>query len=196
MSALPEGFQLYRGILAHVSLDELREAIAWEQRTFRMYGREIDQPRLTSWMGSGAYTYSGQRHEPAPLPRVVADLKLMIDNLCGTRFNNVLANLYRAGGDSVAWHADDEPELGKRPTIASLSFGAARTFAIRTATRKLAKNHTLPEALLPAQRWDVVLEHGDLLIMSGRSQELYEHSIPKTSKLVGPRINLTFRNVA
>lgn len=167
--------------------DELAGAIAWKQTTVRVYGKEHNTPRLTSWMGEGAYTYSGIHHPAAPVPRMIGALRAQLEDLTGVRFNSVLANLYRDGKDSVSWHSDDEPELGKYPTIASVSIGATRSFKIRTVGCD-------PECGRAA--WTVDLRHGDLLVMSGRSQLDYQHSIPKTARPVGPRINLTFRFVA
>lgn len=179
---LPEGFQLIRGWGSSLSLAEVRDAITWEARTIRMYGKEIVVPRLTAWMGGESYSYSGIKHDPTPTPHVVRHIQVVAEHLSRVRFNSVLANLYRDGSDSVAWHSDDEPELGPEPVIASLSLGASRTFAIRRTTGARL-------------RYPMVLHHGDLLIMSGRSQLDYQHAIPKTTRPVGERINLTFRTV-
>lgn len=179
---LPSGFVLYSGFASAHALSDFIDGIAWQQPTLRLYGREVKVPRLTAWFGDGAYTYSGVRHEPARVPSHVAGLRDRIEKLTGARFNSVLANLYRNGADSVAWHADDEPELGPTPTIASLSIGAPRVFAIRcNATRETMR---------------LELQHGDLLVMSGRSQLDYQHAVPKTARPTGARINLTFRQVA
>ena len=98
------------------------------------------------------------------------------------RFNSVLANLYRDGRDSMGWHSDDEPELGREPAIASLSFGAVRRFRFRSReTRRVAGA--------------IDLAHGSLLVMRGATQRLYQHDLPKTSAAVGPRVNLTFRTI-
>lgn len=189
MSTLPAGFT-FAPIWTEYPVDTLElatvaAALTWDQPTIRVYGRECKVPRLTCWMGTGAYTYSGRRHEPAPMPPVVAELHAAVERATGARFNSVLANYYRGGSDSVAWHADDEPELGPEPVIASLSIGATRNFAIRKIST--------------ASRHDLMLGHGDLLVMSGRSQLDYQHSIPKTARVIGPRIgpriNLTFRQV-
>jgi alkylated DNA repair dioxygenase AlkB len=174
---LPPGFELARGAIDAPPLEELVAAIAWEQRSITMYGREMLQPRLTAWMGSAAYVYSGVRHEPAPVPACVREIEAQI----GHGFNSVLANLYRNGRDSVAWHADDELELGPQPTIASVSIGAPRRFGIKTRDNGHA--------------WYVTLRHGDLLVMHGRSQADYLHCLPKTAQPVGMRVNLTFRTV-
>jgi alkylated DNA repair dioxygenase AlkB len=180
--ALPPGFSLFRRFaLPTERLDELILSIRFEQTTFRIFGRQHLTPRLTSWMGEPSYTYSGILHPPAPVPEWVARLRDLLGHFTGTTFNSVLANLYRDRRDSVAWHADDEPELGERPMIASVSLGGSRTFAIR------------PRAGGPITR--IELEHGDLLVMSGRSQADYLHAVPKTRRQADPRLNLTLRRI-
>jgi alkylated DNA repair dioxygenase AlkB len=113
------------------------------------------------------------------MPVWLDSMRLAVEHHTGARYNSVLANYYRTGADSVAWHADDEPELGSEPTIASLSFGSSRRFAIKSR----ADNSVMA----------CFLDHGDLLVMSGRSQADYLHSITKTARSVSPRLNLTFR---
>lgn len=177
---LPNGFDLIQG-WSEFSFESIHDAISWNQQTIKLYGKEVLQPRLTAWMGTEAYTYSGRKHEPKPLPEILLRLLFQLNQTTKHTFNSVLGNLYRNGQDSVSWHADDEKELGSEPVIASLSFGASRVFAVRHNETK--------------QRWDITLNHGDLLIMSGRSQLDFQHSIPKTKQTLGARINLTFRNI-
>lgn len=185
---LPPGFLLLRGWARDVSYQVVRTAIEWEERTLRMFGKSIPVPRLTAWYGTGAYTYSGVRHEPAPMPGIVAEIHARLAEYQGAPTNSVLANLYRDGRDSVAWHADDEPELGDQPTIASLSLGAMRKFQIRLAVRENVRSRRI---------WSIDLQHGDLLVMTGRSQSDYQHRVPRATPAggAGPRVNLTFRTI-
>lgn len=159
----------------------LQTEIAWEQRDITMFGRTMPTPRLTAWMGEGSYTYSGITHGPAPWPLTISAIRDRLIAEFGIRFNSCLANLYRDGSDSMGWHSDNEPELGRRPTIASVNFGARRSFVIRHRGTK--------------QRWTYELGEGDLLIMRDESQEEYAHAVPRTARPVGPRINLTFRTI-
>lgn len=161
---------------------ELRAQIGWEQHAIRIHGRSFPTPRLTAWMGDHSYRYSGLSHEPQPWPPTLATLRNRLSEELGTAFNSCLANLYRDGSDSMGYHADDEPELGPEPVIASLSLGARRRFAIRHRTSM--------------QRWTWELGEGDLLVMFGESQRDYRHAVPKTARPVGPRMNLTFRQFA
>lgn len=157
--------------------------LAWHGEEIPLFGRRVAVPRLLCWYGDpgAVYRYSGVSHEPLPWHEVLADLRTRIEAFSGHAFNAVLCNRYRTGRDSMGWHADDEPELGERPFIASLSLGAERLFRIRH--RRTAR--TL----------DVPLRDGDLLLMGGDLQSHWRHSIPKTARPCGERINLTFRRI-
>ena len=165
-------------LLAHLTV-----AAAWEQRTIRLFGQAFPQPRLTAWYGdAGArYTYSGLAWEPRPWLPVLARLRQRLEAATHARYNSVLLNLYRDGRDSMGWHADDEPELGPAPAIASLSLGAVRRFRLR------------PRAGLAHAPLGIDLPPGSLLLMRGPTQQRWQHALPKTARPVGPRLNLTFR---
>ena len=163
--------------------DALRAEIPWETHVVRIFGREIASPRLSCWVGDpeASYVYSGTRFEPRPWTPRLAALRDRVAAATGAPFNSVLANLYRDGRDGMGFHADDEPELGEAPVIASLSLGATRRFVLK---RKRG-----PE------RSEIALADGTLLVMRGETQRHWNHALPKTARSVGPRINLTFRNV-
>lgn len=162
----------------------LRAEIPWERHRIRIFGREIDSPRLSCWIGDpgASYTYSRTRFEPHPWSPALADLRARVEAATGCGFNSVLANLYRDGADGMGWHADDEPELGPAPSIASISLGAPRRFQLRHRSD-------------PAQRATLTLAHGSLLLMQGATQANYRHALPRTARPVAPRLNLTFRLV-
>ena len=161
---------------------ELRQRLAWQQKPIVIFGRDVMQPRLTAWYGDPdcAYVYSGKRNEPLPWTPLLTELRVAVETVTGARFNSVLANCYRNGQDSMGWHSDDEPELGPDPSIASLSFGAARRFCLQHRKQK-------------ALRLDLLLQDGDLLLLAGATQANYRHALPKTAKPVGERLNFTFR---
>ena len=162
----------------------LRENIAWECHRIKMFGREVDSPRLSCWMGDAgaSYVYSQTRFEPHPWLRELQRLRERLQNEFECKFNSVLANLYRHGQDSMGWHSDDEPELGKQPVIASISLGATRRFSFKAKSENAKAVH-------------LELPHGSLLLMRGDTQKNYRHALAKTAKLVGERINLTYRNI-
>ena len=162
----------------------LRAGIDWRTEDVIIFGQKRRVPRLVAWHGDpgATYAYSGTLHVPEPWTPELERARDRVHALTGQRFNSVLLNLYRDGRDGMGWHADDEPELGPDPVIASVSFGVTRRFCLRHRNRK-------------HWRLDVPLEHGSLLLMSGPTQHHWLHSVPKTATVCGERINLTFRHV-
>lgn len=191
-STLPEpwaGWVVHRPGWLPASESEALQArlaaeVPWTVHRIRMFGRWVDSPRLSCWMGdAGArYRYSGALFEPEPWHPAVAALLPRLEAASGVRFNSVLLNRYRHGGDSMGWHSDDEPELGPEPVIASLSLGAGRRFLLRLRSD-------------PAQKREWGLAHGDLLLMRGDCQQAAQHALPRMAGVKGERINLTFRRV-
>lgn len=160
----------------------LQTDVPWEVHRIRMFGNWVDSPRLSCWIGDpqARYRYSGAEFVPHPwLPALQAVRERLETEGIG-RFNSVLLNRYRGGGDYMGWHSDAEPELGPAPVIASLSLGAARRFLLRRRDE-------------PTRKEEYLLCHGDLLLMAGQTQRFYQHALPKTARVQGERINLTFR---
>jgi len=168
---------------ANQLFDLLLESLIWQQEKIFLYGRWVTVPRLMCWYGNenAEYRYSGVNHQPHPWTDVLLTIKQKIEDFYPCRFNSVMANLYRNGADSMGCHADDEKELGVNPVIASLSLGEQRLLKFR---------HQKSKRVL-----DVILNHGDLLLMAGEIQHHWQHELPKTKKLKTERINLTFRKV-
>jgi len=156
----------------------------WKQTTQKMYDKEVLTPRLTAWYGDLGtdYSHPGRISNPNPWTPELLAIKAKVEPLAGIEFNSVLLNYYRDGNDSVAWHSDKESILGKRPVIASVSFGQVRSFDIR---RKSDHN----------EKYSVRLEHGSFCLMKAGLQEAFEHRIAKSAKPMKPRVNLTFRVV-
>lgn len=161
----------------------LRQDVPWECHRIRMFGREVDSPRLSCWIGDpgAVYTYSRTRFVPHPWPASLRPLRARLADELGVAFDSVLANLYRDGRDRMGWHSDDEPELGPRPVIASVSLGAMRRFSLKPRAGGASRHLDLP--------------HGSLLVMAGDTQAAWRHALAGTARPVGPRINLTFRRV-
>jgi alkylated DNA repair dioxygenase AlkB len=164
--------------------EQLLKEISWKQYQIRMFGKMIDQPRLTAWYGHKniAYSYSGLNLQATPFTPLLDKLRIQIEENFQTSFNSVLLNLYRNEKDSMGWHADDEKELGNAPVIASLSFGSTRKFLLKHKQDKVLK---LALDLTP----------GSLVIMKGSMQNHWLHAIPKSSKICNARINLTYRAI-
>lgn len=149
-----------------------------------LFGKPRLVPRLTGWFGDrdAVYRYSGRSFEPEPWTPALAQLRDRLNDLCGVRFNSVLANYYRDGRDSMGAHADDEPELGPSRDdvrIASVSLGSPRRFVMKDRQSGESREWALGD--------------GSLFVMGGRLQERWTHRVPKTKRPVGPRLNLTFR---
>jgi len=176
----------YRNFFASRKSDEifqiLLNEIHWRQDRMKLYGKEIDLPRKTAWYGDHdkSYTFSGIHLDPEPWTPTLLYVKERIEEVAEVQFNSVLLNLYRHGNDGISWHTDAEPELGENPVIGSVSFGGARRFMFRHRQDQDLKS-------------EVELTHGSFLLMAGETQHFWQHQIPKTSKKVEPRINLTFR---
>ena len=163
---------------------KLSKTIPWQQDPITVFGKTYDQPRLTALHANNTkpYSYSGITMYPNQMTTELTAIYERIRTVSSVEFTSVLLNLYRDGKDSNGWHADNEKELGKSPSIASVSFGAQRFFHL--------KHRTIKEA-----RLKVLLHSGSLLLMEGDTQEKWLHQIPKTAKPIQPRINLTFRKI-
>lgn len=160
------------------------ENIQWKQDSIKMFGKQHALPRLTAWYGDAGktYTYSGIFSSPIAWTTPLLWLRQQLMTVSDVAFNSVLLNWYRDGQDYLSWHDDAEPELGDNPTIGSLNFGQPRRFLLR---RK--DDHS--------NRIELLLGHGDLLVMSGALQQHWQHSVPKQAAVKGSRINLTFRKI-
>jgi alkylated DNA repair dioxygenase AlkB len=160
----------------------LLKEIDWQQDNIKVFGKIYKQPRLTALYGDdgASYSYSGITMFPKPFNAALKRVKSKIEEVSEVKFNTVLLNLYRDGSDSNGWHSDDEKELGHNPVIASLSLGTERVFQLR---QRKDKKH----------RENLLLKNGSLLLMAGATQHHWQHCIPKSKKVMSPRINLTFR---
>jgi len=177
---------LYRDILpdAEECLLRLRDDLPWRQDHLTLGRRIIALPRLQCWHGEPHchYSYSRLALDPLPFTPLLQRLRELAAEVAGGPFNCVLCNYYRDGRDSVGWHADDEPELGPEPLIASYSFGATRRLHLRRKDDHGTRLH-------------LDLPHNSLLVMRGALQRCWQHQIPKTASSPA-RINLTYRYIS
>ena len=166
-------------------LATLLAIVPWQQPVVQLFGRTFPSPRLAAWYGDpgAVYQYSGLVNEPLPwLPSLVT-LRRRVEQQFREPLNSVLLNCYRDGADSMGWHRDHEPELGDNPTIASISLGGIRRFVLQHSRQ------------VEMTRLELRPEHGSLLLMRGTTQHFWRHCVPKTRKVVAPRVNLTFRQI-
>jgi alkylated DNA repair dioxygenase AlkB len=145
----------------------------WQQRTVTMWDREVLEPRLTAGWSTDQVD--------ASVPPVVRDMAISLSERYDVDFDSIWMNLYRDGSDSVAWHGDRNRFTQERPLVATVSLGARRRFLLRRrGTSKIA--HQLEPG------------GGDLIVMGGRCQHDWEHTVPKTKKAAGARISVTIRH--
>lgn len=175
----------YEPPAADALFQQLLADVAWQHQQITLWGKQHWQPRLTAWVGDPGlrYAYSNTIFQATPWTPALQAVREKVQAACGHEFNSVLLNLYRDQTDSMGWHADDEPELGPQPVIASLTLGQARRFRFKPKQRGIHPSLSL------------MLESGSLLLMAGATQRNWLHGIDKTTTATGPRINLTFRKI-
>ena len=168
---------------ANQYFDLLIQNILWEKDEVIIFGKHITTKRKVAWYGDSEYlyTYSNTTKQALAWTNELSELKQIVEEYAGIKFNSCLLNLYHNGNEGMGWHSDDEESLGKNNTIASLSFGAERKFSFKHKQTKLTIS--------------LVLEHGSLLIMKDDTQSNWLHSLPKSKNITQPRINLTFRTI-
>ena len=164
-------------------LKKLISDLPWESMAIKMFGKDITIPRLQCWVGDKGcdYKYSGKKLNRQDWTTDLIMIREKIYKELNIDFNSVLVNYYRDGKDSMGWHSDNERELGPNPTIASISLGSERDLVFRNRINK---------EVLPIPQ-----THGCLILIDGKTQKNWQHAIKKTRKVIGPRINLTFRNI-
>ncbi|ABG61032.1 alpha-ketoglutarate-dependent dioxygenase AlkB family protein [Cytophaga hutchinsonii] len=164
-------------------LNTLLQDIEWKNDEAIIYGKHIITKRKVAWYGDRAfsYTYSNTTKQALIWTKELLELKQLVEKLTGDTFNSCLLNLYHTGEEGMAWHSDDEKSLGLNTCIASLSFGAERKFSL--------KHKTTGDTVIQ------MLQHGSLLVMKGATQTNWLHCLPKTKKVLLPRVNLTFRTI-
>lgn len=185
---LPYGGELYYfpDAISREKSDELFNQlfaeIKWKQEPVKIFGREVMQPRLTSWYGDKPYTYSGITMQPNHWIHPLLEIKSIAEKFSGSGSSSALLNLYRNGDDGMGWHRDNERSLGAMPVIASVSLGAERVFQVRDYRDK--------KPVISLE-----LKSGSIVVMKGETQKVWEHRIPKTKKFRDARINITFRSI-
>ncbi len=156
----------------------LRDGISWQQNEITIFGKTHPEPRKTAWFGP-AYSYSSIHWPAQELSPIITELKQKIEELLGSQYNAVLLNYYRDGQDSMGWHRDNEKNIDPS-SIASVSFGKARPFKLRSRDKTM--------------QIEQMLGMGDVLEMRHLQSE-HEHALPKSKTHSGERINLTFRKI-
>lgn len=161
----------------------LLKSIDWKNDEVVIFGKKIITKRKVAWYGDKpfSYTYSNTTKFALSWTKELLEIKRIAEEFSEDTYNSCLLNLYNEGDEGMAWHSDGEKDLKKEGAIASLSFGAERKFAFKHKSTQ--------------KKTDLILQHGSLLVMKGKTQEHWMHRLPPTKKITGPRINLTFRTI-
>lgn len=164
-------------------MDALLDEIEWKADELVMFGKVITTSRKVAWYGDPglSYRYSGRTKEPLAWTESLLTIKAKVEEVSGESFNSCLLNLYHHGGEGMSWHSDDEPSIVTDSAIASVSFGATRKFVFKHRRS--------------GEKVSLLLEDGSLLMMKGETQRHWLHALPKSKRVPGPRINLTFRRM-
>ena len=161
--------------------------LEFEDSYVKIYGKK-KMPRKMLWFSDNKnWTYVFSKNHINGLKahkftKLLNKIREKVEKETKQKFNSLLINYYESGENSVGWHNDDDPWLGENFMVPSLSFGGERNFMIKE-NRKGAKSEKF------------LLNHGSMIVMKEMTQKSHIHSVPKTKKRIGPRINLTFRNV-
>ena len=163
--------------------ERLGSNVPWQHDEVVIFGKHIITARKVAWYGDVglSYSYSGTTKQALPWTPELRELKAIAEARSGVVFNSCLLNLYHDGREGMGWHSDDEKSLARNGCIASMSFGAERKFSFRHKQTK--------------ETVSVMLESGSLLLMAGETQTHWHHQLPKSAKVITPRINLTFRTM-
>jgi alkylated DNA repair dioxygenase AlkB len=192
--------------------DWMLSSLQWHRVCYTRPGTtfKINTPRFTTTFGMltgpQAPPLTSYKIRPKEIPGPLRELKERIEAMQSAAgvevtYNAAIVNFYATGEDSISYHADDEAFLGPEPNIASLSLGATRDFYLR---RKQPEGVPVAPATSPSGSKGVgsakdrpmeklQLSEGALLIMRGKTQAEWEHSIPKRKGVKEGRINITFR---
>lgn len=163
--------------------DELLTSANWKNDEVTLFGKKHITARKTAWYGTKdfAYTYSNSTRFAEPFTGALLGIKGKVEDHLKESFNSCLLNLYHDGNEGMGYHADDEKDLVRHGSIASLSLGATRKFVFKHNTQALKK--------------ELILHPGHLIVMKDEIQDFWKHALPKSKKVKAPRINLTFRNI-
>lgn len=125
--------------------------------------------------------YSDGNDLNARVGRELMALAKNVSGMTGREFNYVLVNNYENQNNSIGYHSDDERELGKAPMIAGVTLGQERLMCFKSnLTGEVAK---------------ISVPHNSLYLMIYPTNRYWQHSIPKSSKPLGQRISLTYRQI-
>jgi alkylated DNA repair dioxygenase AlkB len=152
--------------------DRLLAEAPWKQRERVMYDRVVLEPRMVAWWGEVS---------AGTLPAPIEEMRMALSDRYRVEFDSVGVNLYRDGGDGVAWHGDNNRKTMTNPLVATVSLGERRRFLMRPGTAGSPTHRFRPGG-------------GDLLVMGGACQHTWQHHVPKEARGAGARMSVTLRH--
>ena len=155
---------------SRILLERLTTAVPWQQHDRRMFEQVFREPRLTA-----EYRSLADVPEKALLDAVRA-----LSDHYGVEYDSLWLNRYRDGEDSTGWHRDRFSCRRPECIVPVLTLGATRRFLVKP------RNGGNSIAFKPGS--------GDLIVMGGRSQEDWVHSVPKDPKVADSRISINFQS--
>lgn len=163
---------------------DLSNEISWQQDVVKLFGKTYITDRKVAWYAEKPfiYRYSGQSKTALPFSPTLLDIKSRVEKITGAEYNACLLNYYHNGSEGMGWHSDNEKSIRPNSSIASVSLGVSRKFQFKHKTH--------------SHKFDLILDSGSVLDMRGETQEFWLHALPKSKKVLGTRINLTFRKMA
>lgn len=171
-----------------VLYQQLLTELPWHSDKVTLFGKTHITARQIVWMGEDAtvYQYSGHHRRAIAWSESVFHVKQLVEDKLAkigvmVDFNTCLLNHYPSGAEGMGYHADDEPELGAQPIIASVSLGVERKFVLKHKNSKT--------------KVELLLQSGQLIVMRGDTQRYWKHTITKTKTVKQGRISLTFRQM-
>jgi alkylated DNA repair dioxygenase AlkB len=159
--------------------EHLLHDVPWQTSQLFRYDHVVEERRLGSWWRSGT---------PLPHP-ALADATRALQHRYRVQFDGFGMIQYRDGADGQAFHRDTDMRWLDDTIVAILTLGAQRPWLLRPRSAK----HTLAPG--KGATHDLAPASGDLIVMGGRCQADWEHSVPYlgAGPPVGPRISIQWR---
>jgi alkylated DNA repair dioxygenase AlkB len=163
-------------------LEHLRDHVPWSTSQLYRYDHYVEERRLgASW----------RRGSALPHP-VLADATRWLQNRYRAYFDGFSMIRYRDGRDGQAFHRDTDMRYLDDTVIAVLSLGAQRPWLLRRWVGSASSK--FDDQPGKGATHDIAPGAGDLLVMGGRAQADWQHSVPYLgNRPIGERISLQWR---
>jgi alkylated DNA repair dioxygenase AlkB len=155
---------------AAILFDRMMSVVPWREHDRRMFDQVFREPRMTA-------TYRALSEVPAI---GLLEAVMALSEHYGVAYDSLWMNLYRDGRDGTSWHRDHHSCRRSECIVPVLTLGATRRFLIKP------RNGGRSVAFRPGT--------GDLVVMGGRSQQDWVHSVSKEPGIAEARISVNFQS--